>query len=236
MSGLYAPPCKKIILTTEQINECINLYVNELMGTPSISDKMGITKRIVIRTLKENGIVLGPSGRRNIGGKSAADKRYAEKNKEKLNEYHKQWSKNKRKELREYHSKWREENREHINEKTRLWYLNRRRTDPSFRLKNNTRTAVWTCLKERNVAKYRSTFELLGYTIEELMNHLEKQFSDGMTWDNYGEWHVDHIKPMASFEFTSTDDEGFKECWSLNNLQPLWGKDNLSKGTRYLLI
>lgn len=66
------------------------------------------------------------------------------------------------------------------------------------------------------------------------MIHLEKQFTEGMTWDNYGEWHVDHKKPMALFQFTSTDDEGFKECWKLENLQPLWGSDNLSKGTRYL--
>ena len=101
---------KKIVLTTEQINECINLYVNELMGTPSISEKMGIHKTIVIRTLKENNIELGPSGRRNIGGKSVADKKYREKNKDKLNEYHKQWSKTKRKELREYHSTWRDKN------------------------------------------------------------------------------------------------------------------------------
>ena len=55
-----------------------------------------------------------------------------------------------------------------------------------------------------------------------------------MTWDNYGEWHVDHKKPMTLFEFASTDDEGFKECWSLDNLQPLWEKDKLSKGVRYL--
>ena len=66
------------------------------------------------------------------------------------------------------------------------------------------------------------------------MSHLESKFTEGMTWDNYGEWHVDHKKPMTLFEFTSTDDEGFKECWALDNLQPLWGKDNLSKGTRYL--
>ena len=225
---------KKIVLTTEQINECINLYVNELMGTPSISEKMGIHKTIIIRTLKENNIELGVSGRRNIGGKSVADKKYREKNKEKLNEYHKEWSKLKRKELREYHSTWRGNNREHVNEKTRLWYLHRRRTDPSFRLKCNTRTALWTCLKERNVAKYRSTFLLLGYSIEELMTHLEGLFTVGMTWDNYGEWHVDHKIPMNSFQFESTDDIEFKECWKLSNLQPLWGPENLSKGTKLL--
>jgi len=224
---------KKIELTKEQIDECLKMYNEELLGSTTISERMGIHKTIIIRTLKENGVIIGPSGRRNIGGKSVADKKYREKNKKKLNEYHKQWSKTKRKELKEYHSKWRDENRVKLNERAKAWYLNRKRTDPGFKLKCNTRTAVYTCLKERNVAKYRSTFQLLGYTIEELMAHLEKQFTEGMTWDNYGEWHVDHIRPMTSFKFESVDDPEFKECWSLSNLQPLWWNDNLSKGPSY---
>ena len=224
----------KIELTSEQTLECLRLYNEELLGSTTISERMGFHKTIIIRTLKENGVIIGPSGRRNIGGKKIADKKYREKNKDKLNEYHKEWSKTRRKELREYHSIWRDKNRIIINEKTRLWYLNRRRTDPSFRLKSNTRTALWACLKERSVAKYRSTFALLGYTIEELMNHLESLFTDGMSWDNYGEWHVDHKIPMNSFVFESVDDDGFKECWKLDNLQPLWGLDNLSKGTKLL--
>jgi hypothetical protein len=105
--------------------------------------------------------------------------------------------------------------------------------DPKYKLGRNTRTAVYTCLKEANVSKYRSTFDTLGYTLEELMKHLENQFVDGMSWDNYGEWHVDHIRPMSSFEFESVDDPEFKVCWSLDNLQPLWGPDNLSKGTTF---
>jgi hypothetical protein len=68
------------------------------------------------------------------------------------------------------------------------------------------------------------------------MQHLEKQFTEGMTWDNYGQWHVDHIRPMSSFNFTSLDDPEFKECWDLSNLQPLWETENLSKGSRYLLV
>jgi hypothetical protein len=55
-----------------------------------------------------------------------------------------------------------------------------------------------------------------------------------MTWDNYGEWHVDHKIPMTSFNFETTDDREFKLCWCLDNLQPLWGPDNLSKGTKLL--
>jgi len=223
---------KKIVLTEEQIAKVLSLYNDELLGSPAISKEMGIHKTIILRTLKENGVELGPSGRRNIGGKSAADKRYREKNKEKLSEYHKEWSKENRDKLKEYHSEWREKNRDKVNESTRLWYLNRRRNDPEFRLKCNTRTALWTCLKEQDVAKYRSTFDILGYTLDELMSHLEDGFTEGMTWENYGEWHVDHKIPMSSFQFDSVECEGFKECWKLDNLQPLWGEDNLIKGSR----
>ncbi len=225
---------KKIVLTQEQTLECLRLYNEELMGSPSISKHMGIDKDVILRTLKENGVVFGPSGRRNIGGKSEANKRYYTNNKENISNWYKGWSTNNQKQLKESHTKWREENREHIRKYSREYERMRCATDPKYKLSRNTRTALWTCLKEANVAKYRGTFDLLGYTIEELMNHLEKQFTDGMTWENYGEWHVDHIIPMASFMFESTDDIGFKLCWCLNNLQPLWAIDNLSKGTKLL--
>jgi hypothetical protein len=225
---------KRIKFSEEEVKEIIRLYNEEKMGTPSIGKLYKVHKAVINRTLRENGVVMDQPGRRNIGGKSAADKRYAKKNKEKLSEYHKEWSDKNRVKLRGYHSEWRDKNRVNINEKTRLWYLNKRRNNPGFRLKCNTRTAIWTCLKERNVTKYRSTFELLGYTLEELMIHLEQQFTEGMTWDNYGEWHVDHKIPMASFNFETTEDREFKLCWSLENLQPLWGLDNLSKGTKLL--
>lgn len=221
---------KKIILKKEEVNKVLKLYNEDLLGSTSISKEMGYHKTIILRTLKENGVVVGPSGRRNTGGKSAANERYYNKNKKELSEYHKNWSKENREELRKYHSEWRENNKEHVNKYKRDYERNRRANDPKYRLCARTRTAVYTCLKEANVAKYRSTFKLLGYTIEELMNHLEALFTDGMTWDNYGEWHVDHKVPMSSFIFESTEDIEFKKCWDLGNLQPLWGLDNLSKG------
>ena len=67
---------KKIILTDEQTKECLKLYNEDLLGSTSISEKMKIHKTIIIRTLRENGVIFGPSGKRNIGGKSAASKRY----------------------------------------------------------------------------------------------------------------------------------------------------------------
>jgi hypothetical protein len=225
---------KKIELTPEQTQECLKMYNDKLLGSTTISERMGIHKTIIIRTLKENGVVFGPSGKRFIGGKPAAAKRYYEKNKEDLSEYHKEWSNENRKELRKYHSSWRDENKEHVNKYKRDYERKRRAEDPKYRLGVRTRTAVWQMLKERNVNKTNKTFALLGYSIEELMIHLENLFTDGMTWDNYGEWHVDHKKPMNSFMFESTDDLEFKECWRLDNLQPLWGEDNLSKGTQIL--
>jgi hypothetical protein len=224
---------KKIVFNEEDTKEIIRMYVEEKMGTPSIGEAFKVHKAVINRTLKENGVVMGQSGRRNIGGKSAADKRYATKNKERIAEYHKEWSDKNRGKLKDYHTKWRENNVEHKRKRI-AYHYNKMNTDPKYKLGQRTRTAVYTCLKEANVAKYRSTFELLGYTLEELMIHLEKQFTEGMTWDNYGEWHVDHKIPMNSFNFETTDDREFKLCWCLDNLQPLWGSDNLSKGTKFL--
>lgn len=74
--------------------------------------------------------------------------------------------------------------------------------------------------------------ELIGCSIEQLLEHLESQFQDGMTWDNYGEWHIDHIKPCAMFDFTKEEDQ--RECFHYTNLQPLWAEDNLRKSDKYI--
>ena len=72
----------------------------------------------------------------------------------------------------------------------------------------------------------------LGYTVDELKTHIEKQFRKGMGWHNRGEWHVDHIVPVASFQIDSVDSPDFKACFCLANLRPMWGKDNIRKGAK----
>jgi hypothetical protein len=76
---------------------------------------------------------------------------------------------------------------------------------------------------------------LIGYTSQDLKDHIEKIFQSGMSWDNYGLWQIDHIIPKSFFKYTSTDDVEFKYCWSLNNLQPLWAFDNISKSDKIIL-
>ena len=77
----------------------------------------------------------------------------------------------------------------------------------------------------------------MGYTLEILRDHLEKKFEVGMSWDNYGKgvgkWSIDHIRPLASFSFTSYEDPDFKECWSLDNIRPLWDSLNSQKNSFY---
>lgn len=79
----------------------------------------------------------------------------------------------------------------------------------------------------------KSWRELAGYGVKELRAHLEKQFVDGMTWDNYGEWHIDHIRPVVSFDFEVEFEKTVRACWALTNLQPLWAIDNIKKGKKW---
>lgn len=75
---------------------------------------------------------------------------------------------------------------------------------------------------------------LVGYTLQDLIMVLEKEFRDGMCWENYGAfWHVDHIIPLAHFKYNSPEDPEFKKAWSLGNLQPLLASENLEKGTKF---
>lgn len=90
-------------------------------------------------------------------------------------------------------------------------------------------------LVRRNNPNSKSTMlNHVDFNIQELRNHLESLFSDGMTWDNYGKngWHIDHVKPASYFNFSEYGELGFRECWSLKNLQPLWELENWSKGGR----
>jgi hypothetical protein len=103
-----------------------------------------------------------------------------------------------------------------------------------FILKRRTSSLVRNKLYKRlSSKKGKSTFSFLPYTIDDLIQHLEKLFTKGMTWENYGKWHIDHKKPDSLFNYKNVNDKEFQKCWALKNLQPLWAADNLRKGDRY---
>ena len=225
---------KKIELNKEELDNILKMYNEELLGSQTISEKTGISKPTILRILRENGVVMGPSGRRFIGGKKIADKKWRDNNKEYLSNKYKTWYEQNKEHRKEYYNKWRTENVDKWRSAKRNYERNRKATDPLYKLITNFRTAIWTVLKESNVDKYGHYFDILQYTPEELIVHLEKQFKDDMTWENYGIWHVDHKLPITSFNIQEMGDEEFMKCWSLDNLQPMWGEENIRKSNKIL--
>lgn len=126
-------------------------------------------------------------------------------------------------------------NREQINYRAVKRFRELYRTDPGF----NLRTKVAARLRRMVQDKAGVTTEqILGYTREELLTHIERQFTKGMSWEKLlsGEIHIDHIIPVSHFKCASVHDPEFKACWSLGNLRPMWAKDNLSKQDKILTL
>lgn len=119
---------------------------------------------------------------------------------------------------------WRAENKEHVNEYRRK----RLRENADVRLAANLRTGISQALNKNQ--KGGKLLDLVGCSITELKRHLEKSFGAGMTWENYGEWHVDHIRPCSSFNLAEPEQQ--MVCFNFSNLQALWAIDNLRKGDR----
>ena len=227
---------KKIELNKEELDNILKMYNDELLGTHTISIKTGINKQVINRILKENGVIFGPSGRRFIGGREIALKKHESKpeTKERKKKNHKKWAEQNKEHLKEYLKEYREKNTEKIKKTKRDYERNRKASDPLYKLISNFRTAIYQVLKESNVDKNKHYFDILQYTPESLIKHLESQFENNMNWDNYGEWHVDHKLPITSFNIEEMGDEEFMRCWSLDNLQPMWGNDNIRKSNKII--
>ncbi|WP_217597848.1 hypothetical protein [Cohnella sp. GbtcB17] len=101
--------------------------------------------------------------------------------------------------------------------------------DPAFLLTKRLRCRIWYALN--GAKKQKSTIELLGCSPEQARKHIENLFKFGMSWENYGDWHIDHIRPCSSFDLTDPDQQ--KQCFHFTNLQPLWSAENLSKGSKW---
>lgn len=155
-------------------------------------------------------------------------KKWREDNKERLKKYKSEYDKiyyeNNQDKRIEYARKYRKEN----GKKRYEYYKNRYEKDIEFRLLRNMRQRLYIATKK---GKNNHTNELIGCSIEELRNHLENKFQEGMNWSNYGKWHIDHIRPCASFDLTDLEQQ--KECFHYSNLQPLWALDNVRKRDKY---
>ena len=166
-------------------------------------------------------------------------KEYKKYNKEKIKEYNKEYKKANKEKIKEYNKEHykanKEKRKEQIKEynKTNKERRNklrreRKKIDPLFKLSSNLRNRNWFAFKSKGYKKNTKTQEMLGVNWEVCKSHIERQFTKGMTWDNQGEWHIDHIIPLAS---ANTKQELKKLC-HYSNLQPLWAVDNIIKSAK----
>jgi len=154
-------------------------------------------------------------------------KNYRQANATKIAQYQKEYYQTNKEKIGEYHREHYRANKEAISTYHYEYKRKRLQIDVGYRLAKNLRKRIWDAVKGNS--KSAPTMELVGCTTEELRLHLEKQFREGMTWDNYGYegWHVDHIIPIAMFDLT--DPQQQRECFNYTNLQPLWASENMSK-------
>jgi hypothetical protein len=187
--------------------------------------------------------------RKHNKGYIETNRKYQEKNREFILKLKREWSKseNGKKCKQEYYQKNKEKIKEYvknyriINKEKYEKYINERRKSDKYKEWKNEytkkhkeknphiyawRTMLHNTLKRFGTSKEDTTINLLGYSAEQLKLRLECQFKDGICWENYGEWHIDHKKPVSAFP----PDTDMSIVNALSNLQPLWAYDNLSKG------
>jgi len=177
------------------------------------------------------------------------------KNPEKVKAQGKKWYENNKVKNIKRSTEWRKKNPERISEWRKEWYKNnpekkkehlkmrreknkkKYKIDIHFKIRCNISGLIGQRLKQRLFSKNgKSTLTLLPYTIDNLIQHLEKQFEPWMNWSNHGvgkgKWQIDHIIPDLYFNYKSVDDEEFQKCWALDNLQPLDAIENIKKSNR----
>lgn len=203
-----------------QCNFCVNGKIREkynlrkLNGTLKIPDRSKYFKKYYLEHQEE---IL-----------ESANNYYAEHQEEKK-KYQKEKRRSNPEYQRNYFKKYQKENAEILRAKKRERYHN----NVNHRIVHLLRGRFLETVTHRY--KSTSALKLLGCTIEEFKKHIESQFQPGMTWENHGfgddKWHFDHIIPCDAFDLTLEENQ--IKCFHYTNFQPLWQKDNLSKGSRY---
>ena len=136
-------------------------------------------------------------------------------------------NKNNREEFNKKCRKFYNDNKDSINSTRRKNMQMRRDNDPKYRAMMALHCRLYMAV----TSKKGNTMELTGCSKDELQQYLESKFTDGMCWDNYGKWHIDHIRPCSSFNLEELEEQ--KECFHFSNLQPLWALDNIRKSNKW---
>jgi len=168
--------------------------------------------------------------------------KYYKEKKAEINKKHRKHYKNNKERVITKQKEYKQGNIEKVRETLTKYIRNRRRKDPSYRLRGNVSSVIYKALKHNNSDKYGvSCFKHLKYNSEDLRQHLESLWEPWMNWDNYGPhiqnkqtWQIDHIIPQSKLPYTSMEDENFQKCWVLENLRPLESFENIKKSNKII--
>jgi len=159
-------------------------------------------------------------------------KKYRQENRDRINAWAKKYRQENVELLRERDKKYRDNNYEKQRRLKRNNFNRYMRENPNFKIGITLRNQLRQALKNNSVKKTISVIKLLGCSIQEFKEYISKKFTEGMSWDNHGEWHLDHIRPIASFD-NLEDIKQQEKCFHYTNFQPLWASENIRKGAKY---
>ena len=145
-------------------------------------------------------------------------------------DYFKKYQKNREEYFKEYRNNNKIKIREFNKKSAKKFYIKTKRI-PKYIVLRALRGRLWDVMNSIKIKKNISSRKLLGCSINEFKSYIEKKFKRDMNWENYGSWHIDHIKPVSKFDLTNEDEQ--KRCFHYTNLQPLWAKENLQKSNKY---
>lgn len=175
-------------------------------------------------------------------------KKYYQENKERIREQQRLYRQNNKEKVRERKKKWKKQNKGKVSQQNKRYnrlnkekinkyaqgYRRKNKNNPRFQLDRKISKKISLLLKK--AGRNKSWRDKVGYDLCQLKTHLESKFEPNMNWAdfNLGKIHIDHIIPKSYFVYKSVDDEEFIACWSLENLQPLWERDNLNKKAKLI--
>jgi len=160
---------------------------------------------------------------REAGKKSQVKRRALNKDTTKL------WKEKNKEKIVAYNKMYAQKNRKELTKKACIANKNRRKNDPSFVLMRRERVRVYDVLK--GIRKTAKTETLLGCSYDFFRGYIEGKFVKSMGWHNMEKWHIDHIRPLSSFDLNDAEQQ--KKAFHYTNQQPLWAMDNLKKGAKY---
>lgn len=216
--------------------------------------------REILPELKSGDVLVSASGRK-VRQEKIYKKHWAKNHLEQMRAYRKKWADNNPEKREEGSRRWAREHPEKVKARKRRWYLNnyekvkeqtrrwkqnhpekvlaaykksrkKQRLTPRGNLENRMRCQLWGSLRENKAG--RRWESLIGYTLGDLIKHIESLFKSGMTWNAFllGQIDIHHIIPLHRFQYKTAEEPEFKVCWGLQNLEPLWKSDHIKKHQR----